>query len=225
MPVFRLPRVGRRALLTSCLLWGLAPSLRAASAAHAAGPALAPPIETGQRVFSVGHSFHSFMPKILAELAQEAGIKDHVQVGGSNIGGSKVFHHWNVPDDKNAAKDALRAGKVDVLTLAPRYLPDDGIEKFALLALEHNPNIRINVDEFWLPFDVYDPKVAQPANVDHNAPTGEELRRMHALYFDALDEHLTALNKKYGKQVLFVVPIGQAVVALREKIIAGQAPA
>jgi hypothetical protein len=197
---------------------------RSVQAADELGGKLAQPIEKGQRVFSVGHSFHWFMPKILGQLAQEAGIKDHVQIGTSNIGGSKTFQHWDLPDDKNEAKKALIAGEVDVLTLAPRYLPDDGIEKFADLAVEHNPAIRINVDEFWLPFDVYDPKVAQPASVDHNAPTGAELRKMHALYFNDFDEHLEKLNKKYGKQVLYVVPIGQAVVALREKIIAGQAP-
>ena len=33
-----------------------------------------------------------------------------------------------------------------------------------------------------------------------------------------------ALNKKLGKQVVFVVPSGQAVLALREKIAAGEAP-
>ncbi len=39
-----------------------------------------------------------------------------------------------------------------------------------------------------------------------------------------MDEHISALNKKFGKQVIFVVPVGQAVLALREKIIAGQVP-
>ena len=34
----------------------------------------------GQRILSAGHSFHVFMPGILRELAQSAGIKDHVQV-------------------------------------------------------------------------------------------------------------------------------------------------
>jgi hypothetical protein len=32
------------------------------------------------------------------------------------------------------------------------------------------------------------------------------------------------LNKKLGKETLFIVPVGQAVIALREKIIAGEAP-
>jgi hypothetical protein len=35
--------------------------------------------------------------------------------------------------------------------------------------------------------------------------------------------HVAEINHKLGKQVLFVVPMGQAVIALREKIIAGQA--
>src|SRR4051794_5565813 len=62
----------------------------------------------GQRVFSVGHSFHVFMPAILRDLAKKAGIADHVQVGLSSIGGSRVIQHWNVPDDKFKVKQALR---------------------------------------------------------------------------------------------------------------------
>lgn len=38
-----------------------------------------------------------------------------------------------------------------------------------------------------------------------------------------MDEHVRSLNKKLGKEVLFVVPVGQAVIALREKIMAGEA--
>jgi hypothetical protein len=212
--------VGSIAVLLTVAL----PPGQATHAADEQNGNLAPPIEKGQRVFSAGHSFHYFMPKILEQLVQEAGIKDHVQIGMSNIGGSKIFQHWDVADDKNEMKKVLGAGQVDVLTLAPRYLPDDGIEKVADLAVEHNPAIRINVDEFWLPFDVYDPKVAEPDKVDHDALTVDELRKMHAMYFKDFDDHLEKLNEKYGKQVLFVVPVGQAVVALREKIIAGQAP-
>ena len=46
---------------------------------------------------------------------------------------------------------------VDVLTLSPIWLPDEGIEKFAKLGLEHNPDIRVTVQEFWLPNDTYHP--------------------------------------------------------------------
>ena len=112
-----------------------------------------------------------------------------------------------------------------MLTLSPIHLPDEGIENFTKLALEHNPKIRVTVQEFWLPFDIYDTTFKlRPAKVDHNAPTGVELRNLHAPYFKSMDEHVSELNKKFGRSVLFVVPVGQAVIALREKIIAGQAP-
>jgi hypothetical protein len=187
-------------------------------------PAQTPEIK-GQRVFYTGHSFHYFAPPIIADIAKSAGVKDHTQVGLSAIGGSRVIQHWNVADEKNKAKDALKAGQVDVLTLSPIYLPDDGIEKFAKLASDNNPNVRVNVQEFWLPYEEYD--LANPLKgrkVDHNAPTGESLRKTHEPYFKSIDEHVIDLNKKLGKQVLYVVPVGQAVIALREKIIAGEAP-
>ena len=179
----------------------------------------------GLRVFSCGHSFHVFVPGILADMVKSAGIKDHVQVGLSSIGGSRVIQHWDVSDEKNKAKEALRSGKVDVLTLSPIHLPDEGIENFAKLALEHNPKIRITVQEFWLPFDIYDTTFKQrPQKVDHNALTGDALRKLHAQYFKDMDAHIVELNKKQNTQALFIVPVGQAVIALREKIIVGKAP-
>jgi hypothetical protein len=75
-----------------------------------------------------------------------------------------------VPEEKNKAKAALIAGKVDVLTLSPIHLPDPGIENFAKLALEHNPKVRVTVQEFWLPFDILDETFTErPKKVDHNA--------------------------------------------------------
>jgi hypothetical protein len=183
------------------------------------------PITQGVRVFTCGHSFHVFVPGILSDMAQAAGIKGHELIGVSGIGGSRVIQHWNVPDDKNRAKQALQVGKVDVLTLSPIHLPDDGIEKFARIALEHNPKARITVQEFWLPFDIYDTTFKiRPKKVDHNALTAAELRKLHEPYFKSMDAYVRSLNEKLGKEALFVVPAGQAVIALREKIIAGEAP-
>jgi hypothetical protein len=184
------------------------------------------PIDHGLRVFSAGHSFHTFMPKMLAELAKSAGISDHKLVGISGIGASYVYQHWNVEDAKNTVKAALRSGQVDVLTLSPIYLPDDGIENFARLGLEHNPDIRVTIQEFWLPYDVLDEnyKKVRPQPVDRNARTVEQLRTINAPYFKSMDDHAKALNEKLGKKVIFVVPVGQASLALRAKIIAGEAP-
>ena len=113
-----------------------------------------------------------------------------------------------------------------MLTLSPIYLPDDGIENFTQLALKHNPDVRVSIQEFWLPFDVYNKnfKKKRPASVDRNARTAAELRSLHAEYFQNMDQHVRSLNEKFDKQVLYVVPAGQAVILLREKIIAGEAP-
>jgi hypothetical protein len=51
----------------------------------------------------------------VAEAALDAGIKDHVSVGLSSIGGSRVIQHWDLEDEKHQAKKALTEGKVDVL--------------------------------------------------------------------------------------------------------------
>ncbi len=185
----------------------------------------AEPVAKGQRVFTCGHSFHFWVAPLLAEVAKSAGIEGHQVVGVNFIGGSRVIQHWNVPDEKNKAKQALAAGQVDVLTISPMHTPDDGIEKFAKLALEHNPNVRIAQLEFWLPFDSMQwPFKGKHPKEDYNVASLDDLRKLHETYFKSSDEYVTNLNKTLGKQVIYVVPMGQAVLALREKIIAGKCP-
>lgn len=190
----------------------------------AISPKLAEPITKGLRVFTCGHSFHVWVPGIVADLCKSAGILDHVQLGVSSIGGSRVIQHWDIAPEKNKAKDAIKTGTVDVLTLSPIFLPDPGIENFTSLALKHNKDVRVVVQPIWLRWDIYEPTTKRPAKVDHNAITGEELRKRHEVHFQKMDQHIRELNQKYGKTVLSVAPAPQAVIALREKIIAGQAP-
>jgi hypothetical protein len=183
------------------------------------------PVDKGLRVATCAHSFHGFVVGNLANMAKLAGIKGHTIAATSFLGGSRVIQHWNAPEEKSKVKAALRAGKVDVLTLSPIYPPDEGIEKFARLALEHNPNVRVAVQELWLPYDVYDTKTPlKRRKVDHDAATAAELHKQYEAYFKDMDAYVREVNKKVGKDVLVVVPAGQAVLALREKIIAGKAP-
>jgi hypothetical protein len=216
------PTASRRILLAAVCLAFVA---RLASPLVGETP-LPPP--KGQRVLTAGHSFHVWMPAMLIDVTNKAGIAGHERVALSSIGGSQVIQHWNVPDGKNLIKPALIASKADVLTLSPIYLPDEGIENFVKLGLEHNPNLRITVQEFWLPFDdqalwASRAKGEKPV-VDRDAKTIAQLREAHAPYFQAMDEHVRALNAKAGKTAVFVVPAGQAVLALREKVIKGEAP-
>ncbi len=184
-----------------------------------------PPI-AGQRVFTAGHSLLMFMPPILEEIAAEAKIDGHIRAGLQSLGGSHVWQHWKLADERNTVKPALISGEVDVLNLSPIYLPDDGIEKLAKLGLKHNPALRVTVQEFWVPYD--DPTILEPIRnpkpVDRDSKTIEELRRLHAGYFQSMDDHVRELNKKIGKQAVFVVPVGQAVLGLREKVINRQVP-
>lgn len=180
----------------------------------------------GQRIFSCGHSFHVFVYPLLGELAKAAGIEDQELVGLSRIGGSKVIQHWAVADEKNEAKTALRAGKVDVLTLSPIWLPDEGIDNFAKLAHEHNEKVRVLVQEYWLPNDAYEP--VYPLQVrkgcDHDKTDVAELRKANDLYSRDVEEYISRLNSELKADVLYVVPVGEASVTLREKIVGGTAP-
>lgn len=180
----------------------------------------------GLHLFTCAHSFHNFMSKILSDIAQSAGIKGHEQLGNTMIGGSRVIQHWKVPEEKNLAKSLLTKGRIDVLTLSPIWLPDSGIEKFGGFAFRYNPNIRIMVQEFWIPNDIYNPVYPYRTRekVNHNAATIPVLKKNQDLYCHVLRQHLDSLNSKLGKKIYYQIPVGHAVIALREKIIKNKAP-
>jgi hypothetical protein len=198
-----------------------------AEEAHGGEPQQQGATDKGLRVFSCGHSF-ALVPNTLNVITKAAGITGHVVAGISSIGGSQAIEHFDVPDEKNLVKAALQEGSVDVLTLACMARPDEGIEKFATLAFEHNPNIRVTLQELWVPEDRW------PFDHHHrregfaiesfDAATGEDLRKTFQSYAELMDAKVNEINTKLGKQVLFVVPDGLAVIALRERIIAGTAP-
>jgi hypothetical protein len=193
------------------------------STLHAADP------PKGQRVFTAGHSFHMMIPGPLAEMAKAAGITGHEIAGTQAIGGSRTVQHWDLADDKNKAKQAIKTGKVDVLTLSPHLaIPDQGIDNFVKLCLEHNPDSRILVQASWMAFD--DPKnfKGKFANEDRNSAKIDDLRKAYEPFDKALHDQVTAINKEYKdkfrRPVAYLVPVGQAVMNLREKIVAEKVP-
>ena len=181
----------------------------------------------GLRVFTCGHSFHYWVAGLLAELAGAAGIAGHQTVGVSCIGGSRAIQHWDVPDEENAAKRALRAGAVDVLTLSCMSGPDEGIGKLAHLAAEYNPNIRLMLQELWLPEDRYpfDHLNRTRTTIEEfDQSTMADLQPPHAAYFTAMEDEARSINAGIGRPVVFITPDAQATLLLREQIIAGNAP-
>lgn len=191
--------------------------------AHAADDM--PSISTGLRVATCGHSFHVFTYKQVEQIAVSAGLK-HQLAGLSSIGGSTVQKHWDVPEEKSAVKQVLKAGGADVLTLSPIWLPDDAIEQFVKLGIEHNPALRITVQEYWMPNDEYEPvyPLQTKKKVDHNATDLAKLRDATQRYAKDIEDYVKGINERLGKDAVLIVPVGMAAVTLREKIVKGEAP-
>lgn len=185
------------------------------------------PVSKGQRIFTCGHSFHGWVGEYLVDMAKAAGINGHHQIGTSFIGGGKQIQHWDLPEEQNHAKMALRSGNVDVLTLSCMAQPNSDIRNFVKLAIEHNPDIRVTLQELWLPEDRYpfDPANRTRESVEQfNDPTMEDLKEVHKAYFKVMENYVGDLNAEIGKQVVFIVPDAQATLALRQRIITGPAP-
>jgi hypothetical protein len=180
----------------------------------------------GLKVLTAGHSFHVWMPPLVAEMAKAAGIEGHEQLAISSIGGSKVIQHWELPPEKDKAKPVLAAGKADLFTMAPTVLPDQGIENFVNLGLAHNPKIRFTLQQNWVPFEdaeIWLMKV-KPKSIDRDTKTVADLRAKHDPYFKMIEDHVKELNARIPAARIAIVPSGEAVIALREKVIKGEAP-
>lgn len=184
------------------------------------------PAPAGLKVLTAGHSFHVWMPPLVAEMAKAAGIQGHEQLAISSIGGSKVIQHWELPPEKNKAKPILEAGKADLFTMAPTFLPDPGIENFTKLGLEHNPKIRFTLQQNWVPFE--DPELwlskSRPKSIDRDVLTLAQLRAKNDPYFKLIEDHVKELNARIPAAKIAIVPSGEAVLALRDKVIKGEAP-
>lgn len=179
----------------------------------------------GLRVFIMSHSFHFFVADRLAPIAKAAGIEGHTLVGKQMLGGSRVQEHWDLPKKKNLAKAALREGKTDLITMSPNWVvPDEGIERFVELGLQHNPKLRALVQLSWMPGDALDSKDKVRTNEARDSRPLDVPLAAHATWKAKLEPQLLALNQKLGREVIHAVPAGDAVLKLRELIVAGKVP-
>jgi hypothetical protein len=208
------------------------PALSLLVALSAAGVGLAwaadPPVEKprGQRIFVMGHSFHMPIAQPLDAMAKAAGFEGGQLVGTQVLGGSSITQHWEKAD--NPAKKALAAGEVDVLTVSPsgKTLPDPALEKFAELLLEHNPSARMTVQASWAGADGH--RRGGFKNADRDKAVPADLRQSWAPLTNKLRDQVKSVNDKYAekykRQVLFMVPVGEAVIRLRQRVVKGEVP-
>jgi hypothetical protein len=179
----------------------------------------------GERVLVTAHSFHIFVAQRLAPLAKAAGIEGHQLVAAQMIGGSKVIQHWELPEEKQKARPALAEGKVDVMTMSPHvFLPDPGIDHFVELGLKHNPKMRFLVQHSWTPWDGWEAGDKVGKNEERDERTLDKVRTANKRFRENLEAQVAPLNKKAGRDAVFITPVGDAVMKLRELIAAGKAP-
>lgn len=208
-----------RVLLASLWVFGCLAGFSSAQDQNSSPP--------GVRVFFASHSLMWYVPKPLGEMAEAAGIKGHRLVGLQSLGASRTIQHWNLPDEKNEAKKAIRTGEVDVFVMSPISFPDEGIENYVSLGLEHNPHMRFIVQLSWGGGDIDNQDFPKGAfdSVDKEK-TPDQLQRLYERNIKAGEAQADELNKKYGKgkKIVALVPSAQAMVALRTKIASNEWP-
>jgi hypothetical protein len=107
--------------------------------------------------------------------------------------------------------------------MAPNVkMPDEGIDRFAELALKHNARIRLLVQESWVPGDYLDKRVANVTQRDETDLA--KLRADQLKWREQMEAQAKAINEKVGRAAVLIVPAGDAVVKLRELVAAGKAP-
>jgi len=184
----------------------------------------------GVRLFVAGHSFHFGIVPWMEKIARNAGITNQILVGKLFVGGSRTIRVWETSATQSDVRAALQAGQVDVLTLSPhRLLPDPGVDKFVDFGLAGNPNLRVTVQQSWIPYDKdigqgIDPDPEKKSPIAWDAMTGAKLLTLHDPYFQDLDKQVRTVNERCGRPVVFLVPTGQALILLREKVRLGLVP-
>jgi hypothetical protein len=196
-------------------------------------------VSDGKKVFFVGHSFHMFIVRPLIALAKEAGIKGHWAEGWDMIGGSTPMQHWERNGDDNAVKLALKTGKVEVLTLASNVvMPEPAIDLFADMAVEHNPNVQVMLQHSWGDATtsaimagrhaVATGRNVEPGtNEDRDGVTAEQLaayREGNQSYREKMRGQINGINERHGRELAHIVPVNEAVLRLREAVVAGELP-
>lgn len=213
-----------KSLVHRLLLSALLLSLELLAAGSLKAETQAPPLP-GQKILVTGHSFHVPVMATYDQVVKTANVAGHNIVARQMIGGSSVTQHWDKPDDSNVAKQTLKTGSVDVLTMSPNWMvPDDAIGKFIDLGLAKNPKLRSLVQVSWYPWDGLQPPAKVAANADRDAKTIADLRPVYDAFRDAIRTQVKEINAKHGRTVAYVVPVGEAVLRLREKVIAGSVP-
>ena len=196
------------ATLVSAVI-GAEPAATAGKTPNPDGKVAQPP--AGVRISIAGNSWSAW-GGLLLPLAKEAGIEGQI-------------------DGSKEAKQRLEKGEIDVVTFGMHWWGSEGPNRIAAmtteLGLKHNPNFRFYYQAAWL---VGDGKAGIPStgksmeNKDYDNTKIDELQAATDEARKSLEGFVDGLNKTHGKRIVFIVPVGDAIVKLRALIVAGKFP-
>ncbi len=147
-------------------------------------------------------------------IAKAAGIKYQSYGYGADLdkpltlnAGRKVL--------EDTPRTLMKKGEVDVcLTVDVNWVALPALDKWAPAGLAHNPNFRLYQQARFLPEKPEERDNSKIADVQ--AALDKSRKR--------LEVRVDAINKELGKPVVFIVPVGDAIVKLREMVVDGKFP-
>ena len=179
----------------------------------------------GQRMFYASHSLMWDVPAPFAEMAEAHGIKGHT-VSMQQMGFSRTQQFWDQPEGQSRAKQALKAGNIDVFVMSPMDMPDKGVEEFVKLGILNNPQMRFFVQNNWAGFNNDGQKAQQSMQLmmsgrlkQWDQTTEEDLKTLNTECEKAFEAQVKQINEAIGHPVVFIIPTSQANAALRAQII------
>ena len=166
----------------------------------------------GLRVMFNGNSWFNFVPGGVADQVKAAGIEGHKEV------------RFPKPNDFSP----IEAGEVDVYAHGVHWWMEvpwvHGInaEKIVEMGLKANPNFRAYYHAAWLVGDGRANEIKTTADYDNSKLT--DVQAALDKTRKPVEAIVDKLNDKFGKRVVFLVPIGDATVKLRDMVLDGKYP-
>ena len=197
--------------ITAIVLLLVAISGGLAQEPKAATQAKSPP--KGLRIVYSGDSWHRFMPGLMERIGAAAGITDQ-----------KVRSSWALNTGGYGNFGALLdAGDFDVISWGrPSWTDPDFVRMgFIERGMKGNPNLRLYVQMAW---NVGDGNRQIKTLADYDTSNLTDVQAVFDRGRKTVEALADEINKKHGRQVVFLVPVGEAVTRLRAMIVDGKVP-
>jgi len=204
---------------TRCIAWitAIVLLLAAFSGGSAQEPKPSPEAKSltppkGLRILYSGDSWHRFMPDYMGRLGKAAEIKDQSA-------------RWSGKPDEIA--EVLGKGEIDVMSWGrpgwssgqlTEFLKQNVLEN----GLKGNPSFRLYVQMAWTVHDGLGKSFTSKDDYDQSklADVQAVLDRERV----KVEKIADGINKKHARQVMFLVPLGDATTKLRAMIVEGKFP-